>query len=61
MSRQPKDGATEWNLKVEHVPIELYWQFHAKANSEHMEFGKWVIKVLSEASQPNAKAKRTKP
>jgi hypothetical protein len=58
MSRKPKDGATEWTLKVSDVPIDLYWQFHDKAQSARMEFGKWVLKALKDASEEELPAKK---
>ncbi len=51
MPRQPKEGAKDWTLKIAKVPIDLYWLFHGKALSEHMELGKWVLKVLKAAAK----------
>jgi hypothetical protein len=55
MSRKPKDDATEWNLHVQRVSIDLYWPLHDAANHARKEFGKWVLDILKKAAEEELK------
>jgi hypothetical protein len=60
MSRKPKDGATEWNLHVQRVSIDLYWPLHKAASKAEKEFGEWVLDILKKAAEDELREKLPK-